>query len=365
MTVKLQDLKLSEEHKTWLKEVYSNYNNHLEVEERRELIVKLVKKLSKNFSPSLIDKRIYHYYNGMSDNKFDYITLFGIWLINPDDEVFKNIEKIIISVKNLIEENSKITEVTTKDIVDRIKSDGGSLDESEVKKALFSMKDLYSFFTINSYKMSDNEPYSVIQFNNEFSLQPFLYFSDINTLMEESFEKQSIPWQNIGLNQLNIISPQGNDEIIEETNKIVPDPDTAFVMMPLKPTDGPTSIHDIYNAIRRSFKKYGIEARHSKAIIDEKSSVNIINEIMREINKSEFLIADITSLNINVIFEVGYSMGARRRLILICHNSKINEIKDRFFDLSGYNIMLYEDASNLEDRLIPLLENITGKNPKA
>ena len=176
MISKLQFLKLPEEHETWLKEVYWNYNNHLEVDERRELIVKLVNKLSKNFNPSLIDDRIYHYYNGMGDNRFDYVTLFGIWRINPDDEVFKNIEKIIISVKNLIEANSKIKEVTTKDIVDRIKSGGGSLDESEVKKTLFSIKDLYSVFTINSYKINDNEPYSVIQFNNEFSLQPFLYF---------------------------------------------------------------------------------------------------------------------------------------------------------------------------------------------
>ncbi len=220
MISKLQFLKLPEEHETWLKEVYWNYNNHLEVDERRELIVKLVNKLSKNFNPSLIDDRIYHYYNGMGDNRFDYLTLFGIWHINPVDEVFKNIEKIIISVKNLIEENSKITEVSTKDIVDRIKSDGGSLDESEVKKALFLMKDLYSLFTINSYKMNDNEPYSVIQFNNEFSLQPFLYFININTLMEESFEKQSILRQNIGLNQLNITSLQGNDEIIYGTDEV-------------------------------------------------------------------------------------------------------------------------------------------------
>ena len=156
--------------------------------------------------------------------------------------------------------------------------------------------------------------------------------------------------------------PQGNDEIIEETNKIAPD--TAFIMMPLKSTDAPISINDIYAAIRRSFKKYEIEAQHSKEINDKNYSVNIIYEIMKEINKSEFLIADITSLNINVIFEIGYAMGSRRRLILICHNSKINEIKDHFFDLSGYNIILYEDASNLEDLLIPLLENITGKNKK-
>ena len=43
--------------------------------------------------------------------------------------------------------------------------------------------------------------------------------------------------------------------------------------------------------------------------------------IFESINKSDLLVADVTRLNFNVTYEVGYSIGAERRVLLIRNRS--------------------------------------------
>ena len=79
----------------------------------------------------------------------------------------------------------------------------------------------------------------------------------------------------------------------------------------------------------------------------------IISPIISEISRSSFFVADITKLNLNVIYEIGYSIGKKRRVILV-RNSTIaadDEIARLagIFDTLGY--FVYQNAQDIVDLL--------------
>ncbi len=75
------------------------------------------------------------------------------------------------------------------------------------------------------------------------------------------------------------------------------------------------------------------------------------SEIVKFINKSEIIVADLTNERPNVYLEVGYAMGVDkfRNLILICRSDHLPENPDWkagnpkvHFDLSGYDILFWD-----------------------
>jgi hypothetical protein len=79
----------------------------------------------------------------------------------------------------------------------------------------------------------------------------------------------------------------------------------------------------------------------------------LISPILNRIDESDFVVADITFLNANVVYEIGYSIAKRKRVFLIRHR---NTAGDRelarhigIFDTLGY--FEYEDAHLLANRL--------------
>ncbi|MDL2288023.1 hypothetical protein LJC32_01415 [Oscillospiraceae bacterium OttesenSCG-928-F05] len=93
--------------------------------------------------------------------------------------------------------------------------------------------------------------------------------------------------------------------------------------------------------------------------IDKKQHDNlIINEIEQEIADSSILIADLTGNRGGVYYEAGIAKGLQLcnhpiRLILISRD----EPKDVHFDLSGYNIIFYKNATDLTEKLIARLNS--------
>ena len=87
----------------------------------------------------------------------------------------------------------------------------------------------------------------------------------------------------------------------------------------------------------------------------------IQTEILRKINEGNILLADITILNFNVIFEIGYAIGSNKRVFLI-KNGLIKENADLIrevgiFDTLGYSE--YTDSSSL----VQIIDKITDLNP--
>lgn len=85
--------------------------------------------------------------------------------------------------------------------------------------------------------------------------------------------------------------------------------------------------------------KKGVEARRADKIY---SGANlIITDIINEIWLSNFIIADITSFNPNVFFEIGYTLALNKPIILISDKEKQKEIP---FDVSGFRILYYSNT---------------------
>lgn len=88
-------------------------------------------------------------------------------------------------------------------------------------------------------------------------------------------------------------------------------------------------------------------------IIDEKEHNNeISSEILYEIKRSRFLIADVTGQRHGVYFEAGYAMGIGIPVIWTCRE---DDFKNVHFDTRQYNHIVWKDendlAINLENRI--------------
>ena len=84
----------------------------------------------------------------------------------------------------------------------------------------------------------------------------------------------------------------------------------------------------------------------------------LVSPILEKIDDSPFVIAEITYLNLNVVYEIGFAIGRRKRVFLIRH---IGTKGDKnianavgVFDTLGYHE--YRDAEDLRDRLAAHIE---------
>ena len=74
----------------------------------------------------------------------------------------------------------------------------------------------------------------------------------------------------------------------------------------------------------------------------------IIDGVIDKIDRSEFIIADITRLNFNVTFEVGYAIGKGKRVSLVL-NRALSPSKDEVGELGVYDTLGYQEYENSEE----------------
>ena len=99
----------------------------------------------------------------------------------------------------------------------------------------------------------------------------------------------------------------------------------------------------------------------------------LLSPIVDKIEESPFVVADITLLNLNVVYEIGYAVGRSRRVFLIRHSGvegdKALARSVGIFDTLGYHE--YRDFQSLRDRLtshidptpLPVSVNLDRKAP--
>jgi hypothetical protein len=98
-------------------------------------------------------------------------------------------------------------------------------------------------------------------------------------------------------------------------------------------------------------------------LIKNKEHANKIDdEIIAEIRRSAFLVADFTGHRQNVYFETGFAIGLARQPIWTCRK---NEIKHLHFDIRQYNCIDWENAAELARRLQFRIESLFGRGPLA
>jgi nucleoside 2-deoxyribosyltransferase len=118
---------------------------------------------------------------------------------------------------------------------------------------------------------------------------------------------------------------------------------------------------DMESAWKDGLHKGVSDAGYKPLRIDNKEHANkICDEIISEIRRSRFLVADYTGHRGGVYYEAGYAAGRNLPVILTC---KKDEIAGLHFDVRQYNCIDWESADELARRLQVRIEAVIGDGP--
>jgi hypothetical protein len=99
--------------------------------------------------------------------------------------------------------------------------------------------------------------------------------------------------------------------------------------------------------------------------IDREHHVNRIDdEIISQIRKSRFMVADFTLQRGGVYFESGMMHGLGRNVIWMCHEDELRPENGLHFDIRQFNFLTYSEGDDgIEKRLYERIVAIEGEGP--
>ena len=151
------------------------------------------------------------------------------------------------------------------------------------------------------------------------------------------------------------VTVDGHRQVAEEETNV--DSSQAFVAMWFDPQMDEAYKLGILPAIE--------EAGYRPLRIDHKPDVNKIDdEIIAEIRKSRFIVADFTQgddgARGGVYFEAGFALGLDLRVIYTCHKDKVDKLA---FDTRQYNHILWDTHEDLRTSLKNRIMAVFGEGP--
>jgi hypothetical protein len=123
------------------------------------------------------------------------------------------------------------------------------------------------------------------------------------------------------------------------------------------------SMREIYdNAIEPAISDAGYEALR----IDRHEHINRIDdEIIGQIKRSRFMVADFTGQRYGVYFEAGLMLGLGRSVIWMCRKEELSAGGGLHFDVRQFNFIAYATITEARKRLFDRILAIEGEGPKA
>ena len=114
--------------------------------------------------------------------------------------------------------------------------------------------------------------------------------------------------------------------------------------------------------IREAFRQAMEEVGYNVRIIDEKEHNNqIVPEIFFEIQRSKFVVVDVTYPNYGAYYEAGYAQALGKQVIICCREDKFNGGYERpHFDISQKAMIIWKDEKELVERLKRRIEATVG-----
>lgn len=127
---------------------------------------------------------------------------------------------------------------------------------------------------------------------------------------------------------------------------------TAFVIMPFE-----REFNSIYEElIKAPLVEAGYDVSRADSFVDQE---NILRAIVRGITTADLLVADLTTNNPNVFYELGLAHGLQIPTVLIAQS-----ISDVPFDLRSYSIHIYDTHFNRIDKLKGFLKKLAQQHKK-
>ena len=145
----------------------------------------------------------------------------------------------------------------------------------------------------------------------------------------------------------------GSIKPVEVTDFIVtPETPHAFVVMQFS-----APYTDVYLSVIKSVcAEFGITAIRADEIYGPGV---IVQDIVEQVVGAQLVIADISVVNANVYFEVGYALASRKPIVLLAKKDTALP-----FDVSGFRVLFYEDSiggkAKVEDGLRKHLTALVG-----
>jgi hypothetical protein len=125
----------------------------------------------------------------------------------------------------------------------------------------------------------------------------------------------------------------------------------GFVAISFRNEQDPALI-DYYNAMLRSVARTKLPINLNRIDCKE-GDYEISQQIMHEIKKCDFILADFTLNSHNVYFEVGFGRAIRKKII---QTAKADTPLQ--FDVRNWKTIFYRNATELEEKLIPVFRDL-------
>lgn len=125
----------------------------------------------------------------------------------------------------------------------------------------------------------------------------------------------------------------------------------SFMIMPLK---NEKVRENFEYAIKPSVEKYGYQIN---PIDDLQFTGSITNQILNEIVRSTFIIADLTDERPNCYYELGYAQALKKQIIILAEEGTF-----RHFDISVENWIFWNDFKDLKEKFDSRLKILIDQN---
>jgi nucleoside 2-deoxyribosyltransferase len=116
--------------------------------------------------------------------------------------------------------------------------------------------------------------------------------------------------------------------------------------------------------IREAFRTAIQACDYSPQFIDEKEHNNqIVPEIFFEIERSKFLVVDVTYPNYGAYYEAGYGLALKKEVIFCCRDKEFKADNSRpHFDIAQKAMVVWENTDELIEKLKKRIEATVGLN---
>lgn len=125
----------------------------------------------------------------------------------------------------------------------------------------------------------------------------------------------------------------------------------GFVAMSFRTEEEPALI-DYFSGMLRAATRTKLPIELIRIDLNE-GDYEISQQIMNDIKKSDFVLADFTLSPHNVYFEIGYARGVEKRIIQTARKGTVLQ-----FDVRNWTTLFYRNATELEEKLISKLEAV-------
>ena len=133
--------------------------------------------------------------------------------------------------------------------------------------------------------------------------------------------------------------------------------ETGFYAYPSVPADIGECIETAVSQVNKSSSLLDIQTWKQIDIVGH----FISGEVISGIENSDFLIADITELNFNVTYEIGFAIGKGKR-VLLTKNKSINSKNIKIEDVGIFDTLGYKDYQNSQE-LQSFILDVAKKEP--